>query len=82
MGLTRHEWGGWHTWIGYLVLALLTVHLVVHWRWFWQVAARKRSWPLVLGIAAGLLLIAFLIFQPVSHGPARNRHQDLPPAEH
>ncbi len=43
MGLTRHERGDWHTGIGYLVLALLTMHLSGHWRWFWQIAARKRS---------------------------------------
>lgn len=64
-GLSRHEWGDIHTWLSYALLALLVVHLIHHWRWFWQVAAKKRSWPLVLGIGMGLALLLALVLQPV-----------------
>lgn len=67
LGLTRHEWGDWHTWLSYAFLALIAVHLAMHWRWFWQVAARRRSWPLLAGIGAGLALMLMLVLQPVAH---------------
>lgn len=66
LGLTRHEWGDWHTWLSYAFLALIALHLALHWRWFWQVAAKRRSWPLIGGIGAGLLLMAALVLQPVT----------------
>lgn len=68
LGLGRHEWGDWHTWLGYAFLALVAVHLAMHWRWFWQVAARKRGWPLVAGFGVGVALMVVLLFQPVSRG--------------
>ncbi len=68
LGLGRHDWGDWHTWLSYAFLALIAAHLALHWRWFWQVAAKKRPWPLLVGVGAGLALMAFLVFQPVSRG--------------
>ncbi len=68
LGLTRHMWGDWHTWLSYAFLALIAVHLALHWRWFWQVAAKRKSWPLLVGIGAGLALMAALVLQPVSRG--------------
>ena len=77
MGWGRHDWGDLHTWLAYAFLALIAGHLALHWRWFWQVAAKKRSWPLVLGLGAGLVLLLWLVFQPVerggSHGSGRGR---------
>lgn len=73
LGLNRHDWADWHTWISYGFLTLIVIHLTVHWRWFWQVAARKRSWPLVLGGGAGFLFFLLLALQPVSgSGEERN----------
>lgn len=69
MGWGRHDWGDVHTWLSYAFLALVAAHLALHWRWFWQVAAKKRSWPLLVGIGAGLALAAWLALQPVErHG--------------
>lgn len=64
-GMTRHEWGDWHTWISYAFLVLMMVHLILHWRWFWQVAAKKRSWPLILGFGSGVALVLVLTLQPI-----------------
>lgn len=33
LGLTRHQWGDVHFWIALSLIALLVVHLVLHWRW-------------------------------------------------
>jgi len=65
MGWGRHEWGDVHTWLSYAFLALIAAHLALHWRWFWQVAAKKHAWPLVVGIGTGLLLMMWLALQPV-----------------
>lgn len=86
LGLGRHDWGDWHTWLSYAFLALIAAHLALHWRWFWQVAAKRRSWPLVAGIGAGLALMLLLVLQPVKavgggeggrgghHGQQAGRH--------
>ena len=66
LGLSRHEWGDFHTWLSYAFLALTFTHLALHWRWFWHIAARKRRWPLVLGLGAGIALLLALALQPVS----------------
>ena len=65
MGWGRHDWGDVHTWLSYVFLALIAAHLALHWRWLWQVAARKHAWPLVVGIGAGLVLMMWLALQPV-----------------
>ena len=81
LGLNRHEWGDWHTWMGYGFLSLIVLHLALHWRWFWQVAARKRSWPLLLGLGAGLVLLLLLVLQPVSR-PGEGDRGKAHPREH
>lgn len=75
MGLSRHEWGEWHTWLSYAFLALIVIHLALHWRWFWQVAAKRRSWPLISGIGAGLILMLALLFQPVTPAAGRGKER-------
>jgi len=65
LGMSRHEWGDYHTWLSYAFLALMAAHLLIHWRWFWQVAAKKRGWPLLLGFGLGMAMIAVLTLQPV-----------------
>ena len=69
LGMDRHEWGEWHMWTGYAFLAMIVIHLAIHWRWFWQVAARRRSWPLLAGIGAGVALALWLALQPVAREP-------------
>jgi len=77
LGLDRHEWGDLHIWVGYLFIISILLHLALHWRWLWQVASRKRAWPMVAGIGLGLLLMLLLVFQPVkSQGVAHEpKHQ-------
>jgi cytochrome b561 len=67
LGWTRHEWGDLHFWISIAFLALLLIHLALHWRWFWQIASKRRAWPLLAGIGAGLVLMIGLFCLPVKH---------------
>ncbi|TWU25824.1 DUF4405 domain-containing protein [Bythopirellula polymerisocia] len=32
-GLTRHEWGDIHYWLSLSIMAILAVHLLLHWKW-------------------------------------------------
>ncbi|MBN8710167.1 MAG: hypothetical protein BGO12_08125 [Verrucomicrobia bacterium 61-8] len=79
LGLGRHEWRDFHTWMSYAFMATIVLHLALHWRWLWQIAARKRAWPIIAGFGLGLLLLLFLTFQPV-HG--RDRSEDATPRKH
>lgn len=40
-GLTRHQWGGVHFWISGALLAVLLVHLALHWQWVVTVVAKQ-----------------------------------------
>jgi hypothetical protein len=81
MGWGRHDWGDMHTWLSYTFLALIAAHLALHWRWLWQVAAKKRAWPLVVGFGAGLVLMMWLALQPVEKrggkGQGRERGSEM-----
>lgn len=82
MDLSRHEWGDIHTWLSYAFLALIAVHLALHWRWFWQVAARKKRWPLIAGFGAGIALLLALACQPVTKGGDDHDHEQETAAAH
>lgn len=63
-GMTRHEWGSVHYWIALVMLGLMAVHLVLHWRWIVAMvrgkkreAAGVRALVGVFGLA-GLMLFA------------------------
>jgi hypothetical protein len=73
LGWDRHEWGDLHTGLSYAFLTLIVIHLALHWRWFWQIAGRRRAWPIVLGIGSGLLLLAGIVLLPVSKEEAPGR---------
>ncbi len=75
-GLTRHQWGGFHTWISIGLLAVLSVHVVLHWQWLSSVIAKRlkmkgdtpdlrRRW--------GAISLAFFVMFLVAFGWATYR---------
>jgi hypothetical protein len=42
-GMTRHQWGEVHFWIASALLALILVHVCLHWTWIVTVV-RQRLW--------------------------------------
>ena len=66
LGLTRHQWGDLHTWLGYALIVFVLAHLALHWRWLWQAASKKRSLWLLGGLGTGALLTFVLAFLPVA----------------
>lgn len=69
-GWTRHDWGDLHTWLAYTVLALVVIHLLLHWRWLWTCAWPRLKWPVLVGLLAGLLLVGAVWLLPVERTPS------------
>jgi hypothetical protein len=83
-GLDRHDWGQVHFWISAVFLAILALHLCLHWRW---VIALVRGRPhqgdtqarvrIALGLVGLIALLALALapfLSPIetsSHGPGR-----------
>ena len=42
-GLTRHEWDNYNDWIAVGLLAVLSVHLMLHWKWIICVVRGTRT---------------------------------------
>jgi hypothetical protein len=74
-GYGRHEWGDIHTWLAYLGIILVVVHLALNWQWLVKVAASKHIWRLAAGILSGLLIVIAFLFLPVERAE-RNREGD------
>lgn len=62
LGLSRHGWGDVHFWVALLFLAILALHLLLHWRWIvCVITGRKREYSgkrLALGLFGFLGVIA------------------------
>lgn len=63
-GWGRHEWGNVHTWASYLFIALIALHLLLHWRWLVLSATQGHLWRLILGLSVGLAIIGALLILP------------------
>ncbi|MCS6771862.1 MAG: DUF4405 domain-containing protein [Kiritimatiellae bacterium] len=66
-GLSRHEWGDLHAWLAYVAIALVLLHLALHWKWLWYTAWPGLKWPVLVGLLAGLLLVLAVWILPVEH---------------
>jgi len=59
-GLTRHEWGDYHYWIALGLLAVLSIHLFLHWKWIVCAVRGQKSessgWRLALGLIAFVMV--------------------------
>ncbi|MDX2080625.1 MAG: DUF4405 domain-containing protein [Terrimicrobiaceae bacterium] len=82
LGWGRHDWGELHTWTAWVFLALIVVHLGIHWRWFWQAAAKRRAWPLVAGLLAGILIVAAAWALPIASRGDGEHHAAREHGEH
>ena len=61
-GLTRHEWGDYHYWIALGLLAVLSVHLFLHWKWIVGVVRGKATEASGLRLAIGIFAFAAILF--------------------
>lgn len=57
-GLDRHEWGTIHFWISIVFFSILTLHLILHWRWIANVVTGKQDES--SGLRAGLGVVGLV----------------------
>jgi mono/diheme cytochrome c family protein len=60
-GLLRHQWGTVHSWISVMLLAVLAVHVALHWRWLVMGLSKRfgvRAWAERSPRLTGLTLLA------------------------
>jgi hypothetical protein len=66
LGIAAEDWRDIHELVAYLFIAVIVLHLVLHWAWIRKLAT-THLWATVLGLAAGLGLIAALLLAPAQH---------------
>lgn len=72
LGWTRHQWGDLHTWISYLFIALVVIHLAMNWAWLAKVAAKGHLWRIAIGLIVGVsFIVAFLLLPVKQRGRGR-----------
>jgi hypothetical protein len=66
-GLTRHQWGTVHFWISNCLLALVVMHVCLHWQWIIVTVKRRlgrntspSKSPLVSGLTTAVVIAAAL----------------------
>jgi hypothetical protein len=65
-GLDRHEWGALHFWFSVVLMALLAIHLLLHWKWIVAMVRGKKPEKSGYRLALGLVGVAGLAFLLVS----------------
>ena len=91
-GLDRHEWGKIHFVIGLVLLALLILHIVLHWpiivgiyhKLIPNLAARWIAVLILLSLAMALAFFSFAVkpdVQEGGHGRGGGQHRWAAPAE-
>lgn len=66
-GMDRHEWGDIHTGLAYFLVALIALHLLIHWRWLWIVACKRDLKKLLAGVLIGFALPIIALLWPVDY---------------
>lgn len=64
-GWDRHEWREIHFVLSMILLGLVGVHVLLHWKWLRTVAGRMRWWPLVVGLGVGVVLALVPLIWPL-----------------
>ena len=65
LGMDRHEWGAIHFWLGAVFLALLVLHVVLHWRQvvaLYRILIPHRRLRVAIAVVFVLLCVAAVLF--------------------
>ena len=73
-GMDRHEWGTIHLYLAFFLLALLAVHVVLHWKMILTLfakllpdaRARRIAASSFIGVSAFLIVVPFLVKPEIS----------------
>lgn len=75
-GLTRQEWGAIHFWISVILMAILAMHLLFHWRWI--IAMFKGQPREGSGIRAGLGIFGLIALAAIAVSPFFSSPEKIP----
>jgi hypothetical protein len=78
LGLAAEDWRDIHEWVAYLFVAMVVLHLVLHWPWIRKLAA-AHWWSTAVGLAVGVCVIGTLLLTPVQR--SGKWHHDCGPEE-
>ncbi len=84
LGLDRHAWGSIHLWMGIILIILLVLHIILHWRLIVCIFSRMIKTPLLryfigISLLVGSLILAlspFLVSPEISPLPRRHIHSN------
>ena len=86
-GLNRHGWGDLHFWVAVVLLGVLALHLVLHWRWILCIVRGQRTEASGTRVALGAVgliglvgLAAAPLLAPVEHSGTPRQASALPPS--
>lgn len=77
LGLSRHEWGAYHLWAAYLLLALVFVHLALNFAFIKNVIAAKRMWIVALFGLLGTAIFSVFLLWPIGQSGEDSPGQGL-----
>jgi len=69
-GLGKHDWRDLHLWVGIALTVLVFWHLWLHRKWIMNVACKKHSGKMLIGLSAPILLVVVIIATPLGQLPA------------
>lgn len=72
LGMSRHDWGDIHLWLGYAMLLGVILHLAMNWQWLRKIAAKARIWMLALGLGVGVAIISAFLLAPIEQTSRRH----------
>lgn len=64
-GMDRHEWGELHAIAGIVFAVLILAHMVMAWPWLKNAAAKRKLWPVWMGLTAGVALCLVIFLGPI-----------------
>jgi len=65
-GFARHEWITFHFWAALVLIALLVVHLVLHWKWIVGIVTRASSPHSRARIILSLVILTVIVSAGIS----------------
>lgn len=88
-GIDRHGWGNIHFWISVVFLAILAMHLLLHWRWVNNILTGRpgegsglRSGLGIVGAVSLLALALAPLLSPIDTNPESRSGRNLSSVQH